>query len=141
MPTLFSALDCRHKRAVYFGVDKKFSPGELTLLKNADVIELKCSVGMLAELLMELIKPPWCLPAVLELLAPGRHWGLLLLLPPRLWGHTPSLCLAWARTLPKLLLPSLQESGSQENRTGLVFVSPNHFLGTSSFFNFATIRG
>lgn len=60
---------------MYFGVDEKFSPGELILLKNADVIQLKCSVGILAKLLMELINPPWCLGAVLELLAPGRHSG------------------------------------------------------------------
>lgn len=89
MPILFSVLGCRRKSAVYFGADEKFSPGELILLKNADVIQLKCSVGILAELLMELINPPWCLPAVLELPAPGRHWGLHragLLLPALLPG-------------------------------------------------------
>lgn len=43
-------LGCRHESAVYFGVDEKFSPGGLILLKNADVIELKCSVGILAKL-------------------------------------------------------------------------------------------
>lgn len=74
MPALFSVLGCRPKSAVYFGVDEKFSPGELILLKNADVIQLKCSLGILAKLL-ELINPSWCLPAVLELPAPGRHSG------------------------------------------------------------------
>lgn len=105
MPTLFSVVDCRHKSAVYFGVDEKFSPGELILLKNADVIQLKCSVGILAELLMELINPPWCLPAVLELPAPGRHTGAAPRgapaprSPPGLWGHTPSLCLGVRKKL------------------------------------------
>lgn len=102
---MFSVLGCKHKSAVYFGVDEKFSPGELILLKNADVIQLKCSVGILAKLLMELINPPWCLPAVLELLAPGRHSGAAPrgapapCSPSRLWGHTPSLCLGVRKKL------------------------------------------
>ena len=62
MQTLFNLLDYSHKGA-YFGVDQKFSHGEQILSKNADVIQLKCSVGILSKLLMELINPLWCLPA------------------------------------------------------------------------------
>lgn len=95
MPALFSVLGCRRKSAVYFGVDEKFSPGELILLKNADVIQFKCSVGILAELEMELINPPWCLPAELELLAPGRHSGAA---PCR--APAPAPLPAWGGTHP-----------------------------------------
>lgn len=72
--------------------------------------------------LMELINPPWCLPAVLELAdTRGLHHAGLLLLSQPVGPHTLPLPGAEKKAVPKLLLQSQQESVSQEKRTGFSF--------------------
>lgn len=147
MPTLFcvtglQAWEC----CVFWSRWEIFSWGT-DFVKKCWCDWVKTLCGNPGKALMELITPPWCLPAVLELAGTrGLHHAGLLLLSQPVGPHTLPLPGAEKKAVPKLLLQTQQGSVSQEKRTGFGFSKDwvglqITFLETSFFFDFTIIWG
>lgn len=130
MPTLSSVVDCRPKSAVFWSRWEIFSWGTDFVEKCwCDSVKRLC--GNPGKTLDGIDNPPWCLPAVLELPAPGRHTGAAPCgapaprSPPRLWGRAPSLCLGLRKKLFRNSCFGISRSllaGKKELRLVFVFL-------------------